>query len=471
MCVLQQPVDILLNFRTQCIPQNSQEKHRLIMSMDQIYAAAHLTIVAAAGVDANHGIPGISRPRKPQNEIEIAGCTMIDIPDVLQAAQESMWFKRAWTYQEAFLSKRLLIFTDVGASYHCGHLYIEERLQSLLPENFRVSGSPRSCVLFNSVESIISYKFGTEMKSNNSRFMQEIASYTKRDVSYPEDSIKAFEGVLQYFQTQPGPGHAGNLYGLPIKKSQPILSWYHPISSTSVTRRKDFPSWTWAGWGGAVEFARALEGIRTAQGPFAHGGDRFEPLRINTFEEEKHLGMRPERLSVTGPTIPFRTSTAARVQRVVVEKAIKSTFEVGAVTKAHGSGIRSAVFDCYDSTKEQPCSMSCKIFEDIVQDGDELLGLLLLGKTDHHTIPDTLPRSATICYGCVVLKKVAPYRDFIDTFERVGYIRFGLNVPGNDPHNFFCYENDATAPWFEPWEVRYEHKWLGSVQRKSIIIQ
>jgi hypothetical protein len=106
-----------------CIIQDDQaDKDELIKRMDAVYTSAVLTIVAAEGINAAAGLPGLhpntrSVPRifkysenlkffKPRAQIE----------DVLIHCP---WVKRGWTYQEAELSSRLLIFTNDTVHFAC----------------------------------------------------------------------------------------------------------------------------------------------------------------------------------------------------------------------------------------------------------------------------------------------------------------------------------------------------------------
>jgi len=67
-----------------CINQNDpEEQHHEIQNMDSIYANAQATIIAAAGQDANFGLPGVSSTaRKPQASLKLDGKVLIrTMPD------------------------------------------------------------------------------------------------------------------------------------------------------------------------------------------------------------------------------------------------------------------------------------------------------------------------------------------------------------------------------------------------------
>ena len=85
-----------------CIVQNDDDdKRQQLPIMDSIYINAELLIVAAAGSDANAGLPGIgSTPRSvPQTIENIAGTQFITAqPSVQQVLDGSVWNRRGWTF-------------------------------------------------------------------------------------------------------------------------------------------------------------------------------------------------------------------------------------------------------------------------------------------------------------------------------------------------------------------------------------
>lgn len=81
-----------------CINQsNHEEKHDIIQNMDRIYKGAELTIIAAVGVDPNHGIPGIrGTPRKPQYRLAGENTTFVAAEEVAAEITQSKWASRGW---------------------------------------------------------------------------------------------------------------------------------------------------------------------------------------------------------------------------------------------------------------------------------------------------------------------------------------------------------------------------------------
>lgn len=97
-------------------------------AMDKIYPGAWLTIVAAAGDNADGGLPGV-HPDLPRAETQMrvdlpqANKTPITVANMLDSAEAALnfstWDIRGWTYQERVLSHRLLSFTDSQVYFYC----------------------------------------------------------------------------------------------------------------------------------------------------------------------------------------------------------------------------------------------------------------------------------------------------------------------------------------------------------------
>src|SRR5690349_12789689 len=101
-----------------------------ISQMDQIYAHSVLTIVAAAGEDAEYGLPGVSTRSRPKQKVATSkqilprrwnrNVTFLQLPaHPAQTIKSSVWATRGWTYQEGILAQRRIIFSDHQVSYLC----------------------------------------------------------------------------------------------------------------------------------------------------------------------------------------------------------------------------------------------------------------------------------------------------------------------------------------------------------------
>lgn len=109
-----------------CIPQgNSQVKHLQIQSMGKIYSLSKFTIIAAAGENADHGLPGVSPSplSVPQIKTTITHGNLrqdfVYFKPPTSVNEHSVWASRGWTFQEALLSRRRLVFTDRNVFFQC----------------------------------------------------------------------------------------------------------------------------------------------------------------------------------------------------------------------------------------------------------------------------------------------------------------------------------------------------------------
>jgi hypothetical protein len=82
-----------------CIDQNNtKEKHSLISNMSKIYSEAEITIIAASGLDAHHGLSGVSESRcLGLRQTIYHQDDLIDLEDAYCEVQTSTWATRAWT--------------------------------------------------------------------------------------------------------------------------------------------------------------------------------------------------------------------------------------------------------------------------------------------------------------------------------------------------------------------------------------
>jgi hypothetical protein len=81
-----------------CLDQQDGDiKHTQLNEMDRVYAGAYATIVAAAGSDANHGLPGISRARYEQPRLILDGLELLSsLPILSHAIKDTTWSSRGW---------------------------------------------------------------------------------------------------------------------------------------------------------------------------------------------------------------------------------------------------------------------------------------------------------------------------------------------------------------------------------------
>ena len=274
-----------------CIDQNKpEEKHYLISKMAWIYECAEFTIVAAAGSDASYGLPGAGSTKRaagtqPQVQVSPNLHLLSSLSDPRIIVKESVWSTRGWTYQEGVLSNRRLVFTDQQVYFECRGMAVQESLDLPLllfheesgkkMESFVRSGIFRGSGEANYTAIDSTWGFidddSPELYHSILRLDDHICTFTAKNLSYDEDSLLAFEGISERFWSSNG---LGMLLGIPIWNkgfagSGPsilhsfalgISFWLHTdgqfikdlSSGIAAVRRKHLPSWTWAGWKGAI---------------------------------------------------------------------------------------------------------------------------------------------------------------------------------------------------------------------------
>jgi len=216
-----------------CIPQNDeQEKSRLINIMGSIYKNSSLTIIAAAGSGPEHGLPGVNPGlRRARPSLRLENCTLIPQEmSVVKEIRNSKWNSRGWTYQEALLSRRRLIFAECQTYFQCQEIHCMESFP--IP----VKSGPYDFTA-------LPYQ---GIGSSRADLVERVKEYAQRHLSYESDALSAFRGITQEFQSR---GHIiASIAGLPIvKKKQLVMELMWRVSGVAE-RRYAFPSWTWAGW-------------------------------------------------------------------------------------------------------------------------------------------------------------------------------------------------------------------------------
>ena len=267
-----------------CIDQNDQnDMHIQIRQMDLIYANAHLTIIAAAGQDPQHGLSGVRGTwRKPQLHLAVSHHSLIStLPGISWAVEDSKWSSRGWTYQEGLLSRRRLIFTKYQTYYECNGMHCAESV-ALPLDKLHV----KSRKTFRELTSPGSFRLKTP-GSKPWEIMAYIAGFNERNLTFSRDALDAIQGVLNAFAS--GSRSVHHFIGVPIPPPEAAsrngrsyrhtsrtaeecfvvgLSWFHRFPGE---RRGDFPSWSWAGW-----YGQLAEGFQVSQSSL----DRFENLEI-----------------------------------------------------------------------------------------------------------------------------------------------------------------------------------------------
>ncbi|KAK0652325.1 heterokaryon incompatibility protein-domain-containing protein [Cercophora newfieldiana] len=247
-----------------CIVQDDDDdKERQISVMDRVYETASLTLVLAGGDSADSGIGGLEdgSRRTEQNTAHYSGSLVLVqlLPNCNQAIGKSVWNSRGWTYQERLLSNRCLVFIDDTVYFQChratwGEDYTAEDMRMavcapMMDIELSLNLDPSRAPL------IAQHRINTHRTAYFPYYCRLVEEYTSRHMSFETDRILGFEAVLNKFRTTYG---LSFMYGLPEEMLHESLLWQPGNRMKRVAGGKTswpmFPSWSWAGWIGAVEY-------------------------------------------------------------------------------------------------------------------------------------------------------------------------------------------------------------------------
>ncbi|KAK3388384.1 voltage-dependent anion channel-domain-containing protein [Sordaria brevicollis] len=295
-----------------CIPQDDPyAKHIQIQNMGSIYSLSVLTIIGAAGEDAEYGLPGVSSPPSvPQLWTTIpcgSGKNFKSLPLIYfnppdTEIRNAKWFSRGWTYQEGLLAKRRLVFSDRHVYFQCQEMHTTGELNFdgrkwgyQKPRRKREHLTRRYEVgkAIDQKEAVFPYPVVWDWESS---VWQRVDGFMNRTLSYDMDGLDAMKGIIQTFREQ---SPLRFVWGLPYRgleyprvpeshrefeyrpcppgdrdvffevDTHPKISvcellgslfwkgeWMAKPDNNAVgdgskipsPRREVLPSWTWAGW-------------------------------------------------------------------------------------------------------------------------------------------------------------------------------------------------------------------------------
>lgn len=273
-----------------CIDQNnSKEKQAQIQKMDRIYQNAEVTLIAAAGDDCHYGLPGVSkRARHGLDPFILDDALTFGIcPAVGSHWQIGAWHERGWTFQETYLSRRRLVFSDRLVHFECTPRKPWQRENSGGFEAIHNAKEGRKLKerhekLFMTINlttdmfdwfeiSPLTYDFSLEnvaasgrrrdFESCISEYYAIVSHYTMRKLSYASDGLNAFLGLANAMQDLHLPIY--NVAGVPFivgnKRTDRDywaefsfsfgLAWFSAQGTDSSDQQNDvdgrFPSWSW----------------------------------------------------------------------------------------------------------------------------------------------------------------------------------------------------------------------------------
>ncbi|KIW14315.1 hypothetical protein PV08_07097 [Exophiala spinifera] len=249
-----------------CIDQSDDEdKSEQINRMWSIYKGAWVTVIALSGSSADAGLPRFSRQQHhPQLSSYIEGKAIVSLmPTLSQQIWMSPWGQRAWTLQEGLLSPRCLYISDHQIYYDCSSMQCCESLDDsrswahhLTPASNPTQEGFVTWMLRQAGAGALRIPLDWPSRRLE-HWGEKLNLYSYRLMTYPEDAIRAFLGVLQRLETIYPEGF---FEGLPVEDFDWALTW---ASQTPPSRRQGFPSWSWAGWLGPLFFGQPVDVKKT----------------------------------------------------------------------------------------------------------------------------------------------------------------------------------------------------------------
>jgi len=209
--------------------------------MGAIYSSAEVTLVAAAGTNSAYGLPGVPSDRVScGHDVTIGRLRFVtDLAPVSEEIHQSVWSSRAWTFQEGYVSKRRLYFTDSRLFYTCDK------------ESYCDAETDPHISWSNSLGPL---HLSLPVKGGGMDVASDILTeYTRRKLTFDSDALNGIVGVLNTLSKAESPiFHTWGVTfgGTPLAIS---LQWLH--LSPCSRRRASFPSWSPLGWEGVADYS------------------------------------------------------------------------------------------------------------------------------------------------------------------------------------------------------------------------
>ncbi|KAJ9641894.1 hypothetical protein H2201_003718 [Coniosporium apollinis] len=184
-----------------CINQKSEEAHTQIRQMDLIYRNSGITIIAIAGETPSYGLPGVGRRNRTYQPRARVGKHLLvsALQDSWITIEGSLWSTRGWTYQEALLFRRRLVFTDQQVYLECYGMYCCEALDFPLQDLHTKSGQ-RFKAAHCGYDRIGTFpRDGVGKKAAD--LAVRIMEYSSKSLTYESDVLNGFSGILRPFET------------------------------------------------------------------------------------------------------------------------------------------------------------------------------------------------------------------------------------------------------------------------------
>lgn len=239
-----------------CITQDDEErKVEHIQRMGAVYARCLLTIIVRDGENAYSGINGVStsRGRIMQSVVYVKGLPLVATSPF--RVNPSTWARRGWTCQEELLSRRRLVFHEEQVRWRCRKASWEEssvlEVDSITRNKFPLS---LPIMLEDNVDRAQNAFWST--------YQEIVQDYSSRQLRYTSDKLNAFKAIETSLSSS---NKDQFICGLPESCFTLALCWRGKALKRNTAfykvpvpghglRNQTFPSWSWCGWTGYVDY-------------------------------------------------------------------------------------------------------------------------------------------------------------------------------------------------------------------------
>ncbi|RYC60001.1 hypothetical protein CHU98_g6218 [Xylaria longipes] len=365
-----------------------------LMNMDSVYNNAALTIVAAAGTDESYGLPGVSKTR-PARQLAFKRdgepySLMSTLPLPHSSITKSRWATRGWTFQEAILSRRRLVFTDDQLYFECNSTSYAEGFDISFNGSLFDSATTHNNFIGPSLFSLkqltpISFNSKATRLSNFFTYVDCVEQYSKRTLTFDSDSLIAFSGIIRVLESittfpvrhvwgipffHPDDDNLAddqlwatyqNFQLAPFWKSPVLkdhsgpkipppdagvdylaylmlgLCWRHSPSANPPRRRKDLPSWSWTGWEGSVIWPKLTEDSNIRNSTWAKTAISLGSDSSESVPELYHKSTDTHLLTQSNKSLYIRTSFISYKAFIFNESSCSLGLSTGGEVKLYAS--------------------------------------------------------------------------------------------------------------------------------------
>jgi hypothetical protein len=190
--------------------------------MDTVYQNAVVTIIALSGKTLDAGPAGVRLGSRSCEEtpFTIQGTPILASFDPATKISwsnylgDSIWDRRAWTFQEKLFSGRILVFAAEQVYWECQRgSWCEEGIWEIS----------------NNILHIYRHAFGSKLllgsrdKQNYLRtYASIVEDYTRREFSFQSDATQAFSGIIHFLERT---WDQKFIWGLPYSAFSAALQW------------------------------------------------------------------------------------------------------------------------------------------------------------------------------------------------------------------------------------------------------